>query len=100
MLPMDRSWSTPDYYFSWPHETTPEALARNIGGLKRISSFFAPVLAVAKSYAERNGLQIDWNDPPPTVSKLPVVTPTPKELDFPISHLPPPFHHPGPFPHH
>src|SRR5258708_22976843 len=68
ILPLDRSGSTPAYYFSWPHETTPEALARNIGGLKRISSFFAPVLAVAKSYAGENGLQIDWNDPPPTSS--------------------------------
>jgi MGT family glycosyltransferase len=97
ILPMDRSGSTPAYYFSWPHETTPEALARNIGGLKRISSFFAPVLAVAKSYAERNGLQIDWNDPAATVSKLAVVTQTPKEFDFPISHWPPQFHYAGPF---
>src|SRR5260370_26010552 len=83
ILPMDRSGSTPAYYFSWPHETTPEALARNIGGLKRISRFFAPVLAVAKSYAEKNGLQIDLNDPPATVSKLAVITQKPQELHFP-----------------
>jgi zeaxanthin glucosyltransferase len=39
VLPLDRSGSTPAYYFSWPHETTPEALARNIEGLKSISVF-------------------------------------------------------------
>jgi zeaxanthin glucosyltransferase len=57
----------------------------------------APVLAVAKSYAERNGLQIDWNDPTATVSKLAVITQTPKEFDFPISNWPPQFHYAGPF---
>jgi MGT family glycosyltransferase len=97
ILHLDRSGSTPAYYFSWSHETTPEALARNIEGLKRISSFFAPVLAVAKSYAEKNGLQIDWNDPTATVSKLAVITQTPKEFDFPISNWPPQFHYAGPF---
>jgi zeaxanthin glucosyltransferase len=96
-LPLDRSGSTPPYYFSSPHETTPEALARNIEGLKKISRFFAPVLAVAKSYAEKNGLQIDWNDPAATVSKLAVITQTPKEFDFPISNWPAQFHYAGPF---
>jgi zeaxanthin glucosyltransferase len=97
VLHLDRSGSTPASYFSWPHETTPEALARNIEGLKRISSFFAPVLAVAKSYAEKNGLQIDWNDPAATVSKLAIITQTPKEFDFPIPNWPPQFHYAGPF---
>jgi MGT family glycosyltransferase len=97
ILHLDRSGSTPPYYFSWPHETTPEALARNIEGSRRIGGFFAPVLAVAKSYAEKNGLQIDWNNPTATVSKLAVITQTPKEFDFPISHLPPQFHYAGPF---
>src|SRR5260221_3973056 len=63
VLPLDRSGSTPPYYFSWPHQTTPEALARNIEGLKRISRLSAPGLAVSQSYADENGLQIDWNDP-------------------------------------
>jgi len=97
ILPLDRSGSTPAYYFSWPHETTPEALARNIEGLKSIGKFFAPVLAVAKSYAEKNGLEIDWNDPTATVSKQAVITQTPKEFDFPISNWPPQFHYAGPF---
>jgi zeaxanthin glucosyltransferase len=97
VLPLDRSGSTPAYYFSWPYETTPQALARNIEGLKRISRLSAPVLAVAKSYAEVNGFQIDWNDPAATVSKLAVITQTPKEFDFPISSWPPQFHYAGPF---
>lgn len=97
ILHIDRSGSSPACFFSWPYETTPEALARNVEGLKKIGGFFAPVLAVAKSYAEKNGLQIDWNDPSATVSKLAAITQTPKEFDFPISNLPPQFHYAGPF---
>jgi zeaxanthin glucosyltransferase len=55
------------------------------------------ILAVAKSYAEKNGLQIDWNDPTATVSKLAVITQTPKEFDFSISNWPPQFHYAGLF---
>jgi zeaxanthin glucosyltransferase len=97
ILHLDRSGSSPACFFNWPYETTPEALARNVEGLKKIGGFLAPVLAVAKSYAEKNGLQIDWNDPTATVSKLAVITQTPKEFDFPISNLPPQFHYAGPF---
>src|SRR5258706_10551558 len=84
IVPLDRSGSTPAYYFIWPHGTTPEALARNIEGLKSIGKFFAPVLAVAKSYAEKNGLEIDWNDPTATVSKPALIPTTPTQVDFPI----------------
>jgi len=97
ILPLDRSGSSPICFFPWPHETTPEAIARNVEGLKKVGGFFAPVLAVAKSYAEKNGLQIDWNDPAATVSKLAVITQTPREFDFPVSHWPPQFHYAGPF---
>jgi len=96
-LHVDRSGSTPACFFSWPHETTQEALARNIEGLKRTGSFFAPVLAVAKSYAEKNRLQIDWNDPTATASTLAVITQTPREFDFPGSSWPVQFHYAGPF---
>jgi MGT family glycosyltransferase len=97
ILHLDRSGSSPACFFGWPYETTPEALARNAEGLKKVGGFLAPVLAVAKSYAEKNGLQIDWNDPAATVSKLAVITQTPKEFDFPISNWPPQFHYAGPF---
>ncbi|MCU1299444.1 MAG: glycosyltransferase, family [Acidobacteriaceae bacterium] len=97
ILHLDRSGSSPACFFGWPYETTPEALARNIEGLRKIGGFLAPVLAVAKSYAQKNGLQIDWNDPAATVSKLAVITQTPKEFDFPGSNCPPQFHYAGPF---
>jgi MGT family glycosyltransferase len=65
--------------------------------LKKTGGFLAPVLAVAKPYAEKHGLEIDWNDPTATISKLAVVTQTFKEFDFPISNWPPEFHYAGPF---
>jgi len=97
ILHIDRSGSSPACLFPWPYETTPEALARNVEGLKKFGGLYAPILTVAKSYAEKNGLQIDWNDPTATVSKLAVITQTPKEFDFPISNWPPQFHYAGPF---
>jgi hypothetical protein len=97
ILHLDRSGSSPACFFSWPYETTPEALARNVEGLKKVGGFLAPVLAVAKSYAEKNGLQIDWNDPAATLSKMAVITQTPQEFDFPISNLAGPVSLCGPF---
>jgi len=97
ILHLDRSGSSPACFFSSPYETTPEALTSNVEGLKKVGGFLAPVLAVAKSYAEKNGLQIDWNDPNATASKLAVITQTPKEFDFPIPDWPPQFHYAGPF---
>jgi zeaxanthin glucosyltransferase len=96
-LHLDFSGVTPNSLFSWPYQTTPEALARNLNGLKKIGGFLAPVLAVAKSYAEKHRLDIDWNDPTATLSKLAVITQTPREFDFPISNWPPQFHYAGPF---
>jgi MGT family glycosyltransferase len=97
ILHLDRSGSSPACFFSWPYETTPEALARNVEGLVRFGGFLAPVLAVAKSYAEKHGLKIDWNDPTATLSKRAVITQTPREFDFPITNWPPQFHYAGPF---
>ena len=96
-LHLDLSGGTPNSLFSWPHETTAEALARNFEGLKIIGEMFAPVLAIAKRYAGRAGLPIDWNDPAPTISKLAVITQAPREFDFPSSHWPAQFHYAGPF---
>jgi MGT family glycosyltransferase len=49
------------------------------------------------SYAEKVGLKIDWSDPAATVSKLAVITQTPKEFDFPGVPWPAQFHYTGPF---
>src|SRR5260221_4731401 len=97
ILHYDSSGSTPVALYSWPHETTPEALARNVGGLQIFRKYREALLPIARAYAERNGLKIDWNNPGATVSKLAVITQTPREFDFPIPHLPPQFHYAGPF---
>jgi len=52
---------------------------------------------VARSHAEKARLKIDWNDPAATVSKLAVITQTPKEFDFPGIPWPAQFHYAGPF---
>ncbi len=55
------------------------------------------MVQVAKPYAEKAGLQIDWNDPAATMSKLAVITQTPREFDYPDIHWPAEFHYAGPF---
>ena len=52
---------------------------------------------IARSYAEKVELKIDWNDPAATVSKLAVTTQTPKEFDFPGIPWPAQFYYAGPF---
>jgi MGT family glycosyltransferase len=97
VLHFDSSGSTPLALYSWPHETSPEALARNIEGLHILREIRERIMPIAQSYAKRNGLDIDWSNPAATVSKLAVITQTPKEFDFPIPYLPPQFHYTGPF---
>jgi zeaxanthin glucosyltransferase len=97
ILHLDRSGSTPPAFFSWPYERTPEAIARNVELLKRAGSFFAPVLEVAKAYAQAHGLNIDWSNPSATISKLAVITQTPREFDFPGIPWPSHFRYAGPF---
>jgi MGT family glycosyltransferase len=97
VLHVDFSGFTPACLFSWPHETTPEALTRNGEGLKVAAEILAPIAEVAKQYAEKTGLQIDWNDPTATTSKLAVISQTPREFDFPNPHWPAEFHYAGPF---
>jgi len=97
VLHFDFSGSTPLALYSWPHETSPAALARNVEGLQLVREYREVVRPIAQSYADRSGLEIDWSNPAATVSKLAVITQTPKEFDFPIPHLPPQFHYAGPF---
>ena len=61
-LHIDFSGATPPFFFSWPHETTPEALTRNLEGVKSAGEIFAPMVRVAMSYAQKLGLQVDWSD--------------------------------------
>jgi zeaxanthin glucosyltransferase len=96
-LHYDASGSTPLALYSWPHETSHEALARNVNGLKILGEMRERLVPIAQAYAERNGLLIDWNNPGATVSKLAIITQTPREFDFPMPHLPRQFHYAGPF---
>ncbi len=97
VLHVDFSGFTPACIFSWPHEATPEAVARNVEGLKVTGEILAPMAEVAKPYAENAGLKIDWNDPTATISKLAVITQTPWEFDYPNLPWPAEFHYTGPF---
>jgi zeaxanthin glucosyltransferase len=65
--------------------------------IKEMSSVFQPIQQVARSWAENYGLQIDWDTPNATISKLAVITQTPKEFDFPNVPEAPAFHYAGPF---
>jgi zeaxanthin glucosyltransferase len=97
ILHFDLSGSTPLALYSWPHETTAKALTRNVGGLSIIREAREAVKPIAQAYAERNGMEINWSNPSATVSKLAVITQTPREFDFPIPNLLPQFHYAGPF---
>src|SRR5215469_544765 len=96
VLHFDVSGSTPLSLYGWPHETGPEAQARNVAGLQLLNELYENVIPIAQSYAERNGFEIDWADPTSTLSKLAMITQTPKEFDLPIADLPPQFHYAGP----
>jgi zeaxanthin glucosyltransferase len=97
VLHIDFSGATPNCLFSWPHEATPGARARNGKGLEITGEMLAPIAAVAQAYAEEAGLRIDWSNPSATTSKLAVVSQTPREFDFPDIQWPAEFHYAGPF---
>jgi MGT family glycosyltransferase len=58
---------------------------------------FVPFGEEEYTWAENHGLQIDWDTPNATISKLAVITQTPKEFDFPDVPQAPAFHYAGPF---
>src|SRR6202790_2974936 len=91
----DYSGYTPLCIYGDPHQTTPKAIARNRKGVAK----FAKMLDNdgVKAYARSAGLEIDWEDPGFTLSKIAWLTQTPREFDFENSHWPSQFHHTGPF---
>jgi MGT family glycosyltransferase len=97
VLHIDFSGFTPPSLVGFPHEITREAVERNIASLKTIGEILTPMVEIAKPYAEKFGLQIDWNDPTATTSKLAVISQTPKAFDFPDMQWPAGFHYTGPF---
>jgi MGT family glycosyltransferase len=97
VLHLDFSGATPPCLFSDPLDTSPESINRNIANIHKTGSILGPLAEVARSYAQRVGLDIDWNDPAATVSRLAVITQTPEEFDFPGIPWAAQFHYAGPF---
>jgi MGT family glycosyltransferase len=97
VLHLDFSGTTPPSLFSSPLDTSPEGLARNAANRDKMGAILGPIAEVAKSYSEKVGLKIDWDVPAATLSKLAVITQTPKEFDFPGIPWPAQFHYAGPF---
>jgi zeaxanthin glucosyltransferase len=96
-LHFDYSGYTPLCFYDWSHESTPSALARNQKGVESFLEMLAPTIAIGSVYAKRVGLDVDWNNPSSTISKLAWITQCPREFDFESRHWPPQFHHTGPF---
>ena len=96
-LPTHPRGLAPPAITDWPHEMTPEALARNEEGLKQRAAFLSPLLPVARSYAEEVSLYIDWADPCATDSKLAIITQSPEVFDYPDIPWPAEYHYSGPF---
>ncbi len=96
-LHSDFSGATPLNIFAWPHETTPEARARNKEGLSKYLQSLEPIRAIMREYAEKNRLKVNWEDPYAATSKLAWLTQVPREFDFQSDHWPSSFHHTGPF---
>jgi MGT family glycosyltransferase len=96
VLHLDFSGATPPSLFSGPLDSSREGLKRNREHVRKLGALLHPLANVARAYAERVGLNIDWNDPSATVSKLAVITQTPKAFDFPGIPWPAHFHYAGP----
>jgi zeaxanthin glucosyltransferase len=96
-LHLDFSGYTPICYYDWPHQTTTSALARNREGVAKRAKMLENANAGIRAYAKSAGLDVDWDNPSATFSKLSWITQCPREFDFESSHWPPQFHHTGPF---
>jgi MGT family glycosyltransferase len=95
-LHLDYWGHTPLCIFDWPHEEGAAAAARNRQGLEMFRRATAAITAIQRDFAERVGLQLDWDDLSRTISRRGWLTQTPKEFDFPSDHWPDYLHHVGP----
>ena len=94
---LDCSGATPPCICDWPHEATPAAWTRNLKGVELFFERLESTIAVAKTYAKRTGLKVDWDNHSSTLSKVAWISQTPRVFDFESSHWPQQFHHTGPF---
>ncbi|ADV82363.1 glycosyltransferase [Terriglobus saanensis] len=96
ILHVDFSGKTPACFVSFPYETTPEAISRNTAVLGAVGQLWAPMIEAAKPHAVKLGLEMNWDDPTSTISKLAIISQTPKEFDFPENPWPEQFVYAGP----
>ena len=95
-LHLDYWGSTPLCFYDWPYEEGPAALARNRRGLEMLRQLTTPLTEIQRGYARDAGVELDWDDLAPTISKRAWLTQCPKDLDFPSDHWPDYFHYVGP----
>jgi zeaxanthin glucosyltransferase len=77
-LHFDYSGATPPCIYDWPHEATPTAWTRNLKGVELFFERLESTIAVAKAYAKRVGLDIDWDNRPPRSRSWPGLPKLPK----------------------
>jgi AraC-like DNA-binding protein len=87
-LYIDFSGYTPAGIFGWPHENTPDALARNLQAVTEAVRFCYN--EGIKSFAKELGFKADLDHPSWIFSELAYITQLPKEVEHPL--LPPQFH--------
>src|SRR2546430_17532458 len=59
-LHFDYSGYSPLCFYDWPHQINSAAVTRNQKGVERFLEMLAPTTAVARTYAQRVGLDVDW----------------------------------------
>src|SRR5262245_1629342 len=71
--------------------------ARNREDVERFRVLLEPTTAMARQYARKAGLSVDWENPSSTVSSLLWVTQTPRDFDFDRAPDLPQFRYSGPW---
>ncbi len=95
VLHFDLSGMAPPCIVDLPYDPTPAGIAKNTEAASRIAAAFAPVLKVARSWAEEHGVNGKWEKPFDMLSPLATITQTPKVFDFPGTPMPATFRYAG-----
>jgi zeaxanthin glucosyltransferase len=93
----DYSGYTPFCLYGRPHQNTPEAFARNREDVAKFTQLLNSANAGVKAYAEKAGLEIDWDDLSSIVSPFATISQVPRAFDYETSDRPSQFHLTGPF---
>ena len=77
--------------------TGSDETARNLEDVERFRALLEPTTAMAREYARKAGISVDWKNPHSTISPLLWVTQTPRDFDFDCAPDLPQFHYSGPW---